>query len=894
MTISWHARSLEEVFRALGTDERGLSRKDAGRRLAEYGKNILPREKPYSKLALFLSQFNTPLIYILLGAVLISLSLKHYSDTIFIAVVLFINTVLGFWQENKAHQTFQSLQKMVRARAHVLRDGNKKEIDGEELVPGDIVLLKSGDKVPADGRIMESRGLKVNESILTGEWMAVEKNPMVLPEDTALPDRQNMIFMGTIVEEGWARTVVVATGKTTETGTVLSLLREAKETKTPLQERMTHLSGLLGVFILISVALITLIGYFKEKSFAEIFLASLALAVSTIPEGLLPAITVILVLGMRRIQKENGLVRKLIAAETLGSVTVIATDKTGTLTQGKMQVSHILTSTHELLHDEKEGFSKVVRESNGMESHIVALKIATLASEAFVENPDAELEKWIIRGRPTEQALLLAGIYAGLDKNELERELPVLDHVSFDANLKYSATLHTVSAKENILYAVGAPEELIGLSVELDIDGRRERLGSSEAKKLFMKLEDMTARGLRVLSCAYRRLPAEKTEYKTLAELVQKLTFVGFIALKDPLRRDAKAAIALTKKAGIRTILVTGDHKLTAKAIAEELGLEVGERDVLEGKDLEAMPDEELEENAKHTVIYARVSPAHKLRIVQALRKNGERVAMVGDGVNDAPALKSAGIGVAVGSGTDVAKEVADLVLLDDSFATIVNAVEQGRIIFDNIRKVLVYLVADDFSELILFLGSMAMGLPLPLLPAQILWINLVEDGVPASALTAEEEVRGVMEEKPRSPEEPIIHTPLRHWMAVVFFITAIAALLTFIVFLRLTGNLEKTRSVVFSLMVLDSLFFAFSTRSFKKSVFRRDIFSNLYLTGAVLLSLLLLFLGIYFPPLQRLLDTRALGPADWGLIAAIAFAEFIVIELTKAKIFRPRLSTRK
>jgi len=885
MRKNWHAISLEKIFAETGSKKDGLTNSEATERLKKFGRNALPQEKPYSKIRLFLNQFNSPLMYILLTTVVISFLLKHYSDSIFIVIVLLINTTVGFYQENKANRSLLALKKMVKMRVKVWRDGHEKEIDSEELVAGDVVLLKSGDKVPADGRIIESKGLKINEASLTGEWMGAKKEPIdILPKETMLSEQTNMVFMGTIVEEGRATIVIVATGINTQIGGIVSLLKTTKESKTPLQKKIVSLSKITGAFILSIIFAIIIIGYFTEKSFADIFVASLALAVSAIPAGLLPAITVILVLAMRRIFKQKGLVRKLAATETLGSVTVICTDKTGTLTEGKMQVSHILTSTRELMSDNINGLAKG-ENANGVESHISALKIATLANDAFVENPESELQEWVVRGRPTEQALLLAGMQSGLSKQELEKQYPALDRISFESDYKFAATYHRKDEKQNMICVVGAPEEIIARSADLDFDGRKEKLGTAEANQLVGKLETLTQKGLRVLACAHKDYDVE-TKYQNPIELVNGLSFVGFIALKDPLRQDAKESIAITKKAGIRTIIVTGDHKLTAKAVAEEIGLETKEENIIEGKELETISDDELKEKSKTISIYARVSPRHKLKIVDALQANGEVVAMLGDGINDAPALKSADIGVAVGSGTDVAKEVADLVLLDNNFKTILKAIEQGRVIFQNIRKVFVYLVADDFSELFLFLGSMAMGFPLPLLPAQILWINLVEDGFPDIALTTEQETKGVMDEKPRNPKEPILNRPLKLWMATVFLITGLAAFLSFFIIWKLTGDISKTRTIVFALMCVDSLTFAFNVRSFRRTVFRRDIFSNRYLVGAVIISMLLLIAAIYVPFLQKILSTQPLGANEWLLIFSLAFAEMTLIALSKKKIF--------
>ncbi len=861
----------------------GLTTSEAERRLKKFGQNVLPQEKPYSKIKLFFRQFNSPLMYILLATVVISFLLKHYSDSIFILVILFVNTMVGFYQENKVNRSLLALKKMVKIQARVLRDGNEKEIDSSQIVAGDIVFLKSGDKAPADGQIIEAKGLKINEASLTGESQAVAKQ--------AGGGKEAIVFMGTIVEEGRAMIAITETGVDTKIGDIVALIKNTKERKTPLQKKIASLSMKVGAFILALIFLIAGIGYFTEKTFADIFVASLALAVSAIPEGLLPAITVILVLGMRRIFKHKGLVRKLSATETLGNVTVICTDKTGTLTEGKMQVSHILTSSKELMGESINGLA-IGEKANGVESHISALKIATLVNEAFVENPEAELQEWIVRGKPTDKALLLAGMQAGLNKKELEKQYPLLDRLAFESEHKFALAYHRKTAKKNMLYAIGAPEEIISRCLYLDVDGKKEKLTAMKADKLIKKIEELTQKGLRVIACSHKDYPAA-AEYKNIIELAENLSLAGFIALKDPLRQDAKESIAITKKAGIRSIIITGDHKLTAKAIAQEIGIEAKDENILEGNDLEIISDEELREKAKYVSIYARVSPRHKLKIIKALQDNGEVVAMIGDGVNDAPALKIADIGVAVGSGTDVAKEAADIVLLDDNFKTIVKAIEQGRVVFENIRKVFAYLVADDFSEIFLFLASMALGLPFPLLPAQILWINLVEDGLPDIALTTEQETKGVMQEKPRDPKEPILNKPLRHWMTAIFLISGLAAFFSFLLFWKISGDLSRARTIVFVLMCVDSLIFSFSVRSFKRPILRKDIFSNRYLLGGVVISFILLLAAIYLPFLQKLLATQPIRLIEWLMVLAISAVEIVLIELFKKKIFTQGLEKK-
>ena len=884
MKNSWHSIPLEEVLRMLLSSEHGLLDEDAPERREKYGFNVLPTKKPYSKLKLLISQFNSPLIFILITVCAISLYLGHYSDAIFVIIVLLINTSVGFYQENKANASLQALRNIVRISARVKRNKNLKEVDSTELVPGDIVYLKAGDKVPADARIIKAHGLHVNEASLTGEWLAVPKVSGELPEETPLADRVNMVFMGTIVEGGSATAVVVGTGLDTSIGGIVSLLEETDERRTPLQKKIAELSRITGLFVVAIIAVIVLLGYLNGKSFADIFITALALVVSAIPEGLLPAITIILVLGMRRIFKENGLVRKLIVTETLGSVTVICTDKTGTLTQAKMQVSHILTGTSELMRNGSEPILSIDRP--GMESHVLALRAAVLSVDAFIENPDDELHEWIVRGSPTERALLVAGTHSGLSKDDLEAEYPRLNKINFNSDAKYSASLHQTQGGKKVLYVLGAPEILADRSQDFLVEGAKENLDSDTHQRLLTKLESLTEKGLRVVACAYREFSENEITEGPLNDYVNNLTLVGYIALKDPLREDAHDSIALTKKAGIRTVLVTGDHRLTAWSIASEVGIIATESMVLEGKDLDMISDEELVERAKTVTIYARVSPEHKLRIVNALQASGEVVAMIGDGVNDAPALKAADVGVAVGSGTDVAKEVADIVLLDDNFRTVVKAIEQGRLAFQNIRKVFVYLVTNDFSELLVFFAAMAFGLPLPLLAAQILWINLVEDGLPDIALTTEQEIEGVMEEKPRAPNEPIVNNNMKKWMIAVPLITGTTAFLLFVFLWNTTGDLSKTQSIIFALMCIDSLLFALSVRSFKRSIFRKDIFSNRFLLGTIVFGLALLVSAIYVPSLQYVLSTVPLALNDWLLIAVLSIFEIVVIEWSKKKIF--------
>lgn len=889
---SWHSLTVAETLARLQSAREGLTAPEAHFRRKKYGANTLPQSRPLSDLRLFAEQFRSPLVAIFFLAGAVSLYLAHYSDAVFITIVLLINTSVGFYQERKANRSLAALKRMVKVSARTLRDGVLREVDAEFLVPGDVVLLRPGDKVPADVRIIESHGLSANESALTGEWVAVPKQVEEVKEEAPIAEQSSVLHMGTVIEEGSGSGVVVETGVRTAFGDIVSLVRETEEHRTPLQQKIATMSRYAGGFVLFVVGIVILLGLVEGRPFGEVFVAALALAVSAIPAGLLPAITVILVLGMRRILRERGLVRRLIANETLGSVTVICTDKTGTLTIGTMQVARILTGSRELLSD---GDNPIVdaRQGNGVESHILALKAAVLTNAGFIEEGGknaAGLAEWIVRGSATEKALLLAGAHAGLFKPALEAMYPRISMRDFDHTSKFAASLHKNVGGGNILFALGAPEEIAQRSVSLYIDGREEPLDSEAYRALAGKLEALTDEGLRVLACA-RRQWKSSSGGRSAVEDPDKLTLLGFIALKDPLRADAHSSIEATKRAGIRPLLITGDHPKTASAIAREVGIDTGHGSVIEGKQLDELSDDALAAALPGITICARVSPHHKLRIVQALQKRREVVAMLGDGVNDAPALKAADVGIAVGSGTDVAKEVADIVLLDDNFKTVLHAIREGRIIFDNIRKVFVYLMADDFAELFIFVAALLLGFPVPLLAAQILWINLVEDGLPDIALTTEHSEDGVMERPPRSPDEPILSPALARWMAVIFAVSGMAALFTFSLPLLLGGEVEGARTLAFALMSVDSLVFALCVRSFEQSIFRKDIFSNVLLDGAIAIGALLIIAGVYAPPLQALLSTVPLGWLDWCFILVVSLLEIVLIEIAKRHFLGKRSS---
>ncbi|MDI6883170.1 MAG: HAD-IC family P-type ATPase [Patescibacteria group bacterium] len=854
--ILWHNLETKEVAKLQRTNlNEGLSEKEIKSRQKKFGQNKLPEEKPLPRVKIFLSQFKSPLIYILMIAGTITLFLEDYPDAIVIFAAVFLNIIIGFFQENKASQTLRALKKVVKQESEVLREGNLKVVDSTELVPGDLIILKPGDKVPADGKIIESQNLKINEMALTGEWLSAKKSPEVLPIDTPLADRDNMVYRDCLVEEGKGKAIVTETGVRTEIGKIAQIIKEVREEKTPYQKKVIHLSKIIGILIVFISLLIFILGIAAGRDFLQMFLTAVAVAVAAIPEGLPVAITVILALGMQRILRKQGLVRKMIAAETLGSTSIIATDKTATLTQGKMKVSQILGDK------------------------FLTLKAAVLTSEAFIGNPQEPKEKWIIRGRPTDKALLEAGIEIGIDQKK-EYEKKKIAEMPFNPINKFSAALYEEDGKKN-LYICGAPEKILGLSL----------LKKGEKEELEKKLDKLAKKGLRIVACGYKKfanLPQYATNKifeKIRGEFVhiRDLNFLGFITLKDPIRKETKEAIKICRQAGMKPIIVTGDHKLTAKAVAIELGLKIKEKDILEGRDLDKLSAQEFEKILPQIQIYSRVEPRHKIRIISAWQEKGEVVAMTGDGVNDAPALKKADIGVALGSGTEVAKETSDLILLNDSFSIIVAAIEEGRVIIDNIRKTVTLLVSQCFSEIILIGVSILVRLPLPILPTQILWENLIEGSPQGISLAFEPKEKGIMERrKPEGKKSPLLTEIIK---TIIFGFGIITGFILFGLFLYLlkTGfPLVKIRTIIFAALSIDTLFYAFSCKNLKQNIWRYNLFSNLYLILCQAFSLFMLLIAIYLPPFQILLKTVPLNFFDWQLILGLGFLNIILIEAIK------------
>jgi Ca2+-transporting ATPase len=859
----WHNITIEKIVKLLKSDiENGLNDEEIISRQERFGKNKLPQEKPLSKFKIFLEQFKSPMVYILLLAGIVTLLLKEYTDFIVISVAVVLNTIIGYIQESKSSKALSELKKVLSIKSIVIRNGQEKEILSENLVPGDIVILRPGDKVSADGRIIESHDLKINEAALTGEWLAASKNNKILSIDTPLADRDNQVYMGTVVEEGSAKIIIIGTGIETEIGHITKLVKDTKEEKTPYQKKLANFSKILGLVITSICLIIFIEGILTGGKFIEIFTTAVAVAVASIPEGLPMAMTVILALGMQKILKKKGLVRKLSAAETLGSTSIIATDKTGTLTQGIMTLAGIFT-----LDNKEESNREVLRE-------------VILNCEAFIKNPNDKEENWEAGGNFTERALVLAGAKNGFLKNKLEEIEPEIDKIIFSSKYKYSVSLRQRNNDYKI-YIKGAPEIILSKSKYIRINNKNINLDEQRHSLLISKYEELASKGYRILAVATKNI--NKADDFKIDNEIKDLIFTGFVFLEDPIREEVKNAIQTCYKAGMKPIIITGDHRLTAKAVASQLGFKVEDKNILEGKELEKMSEKEFAKILKNIQIYARVEPKHKLRIIKAWQKRGEVIAMTGDGINDAPALKQADIGVALGSGTEVAKEVSDLVLLSDDFSIIVAAVEEGRAILDNIRKVITYLLSDSFTEIILISISLLAGFPLPITAVQILWINLIEDGLPNIALAFEPKEKDLMDQKPQKRNVPLLTKEMK---VIIFIIGIVTDIFLLLIFFWLNNynshDLQYIRTIIFACLAIDSIFYVFCCKSLRQNIWHINIFNNKLLLISALIGFVGIVAAIYVPFLNTLLGTVSLHLSAWYIILGVAVLNIVLIETAK------------
>jgi Ca2+-transporting ATPase len=891
----YHTLQALEVVRSLGSSENGLTLQEAETRLERFGLNELREERKITALGIFARQFSSFLTAILIAAGAISFLLGENVDAIAIASIVVLNAILGFIQEYRAERALEALKELAAPHARVLREGQVTIIEAKEVVPGDLILLEAGDQIPADGRFLQVVNLKADESPLTGESVPSVKFVEALPEETPLADRENMAYSGTAVTYGRGKAVVVATAMDTEFGKIAQHIQKAGEEMTPLQLRLKSLGMMLGGLALLVCAVLFAIQVFGGHPILESFMMAVALAVSAVPEGLPAVVTVTLALGVRKMSSRNAIVRRLASVETLGSTTVICTDKTGTLTKDEMTVKRIYAGDrfYETTGTGYEPRGEFLENGRPIDPHeqdhlALLLRIGTLCSYASLQKGSG----WSVVGDPTEGALLTLAAKGAIWKGELSEEYPLVGEIPFDSARKRMTTVHE-HAGQRLAYVKGAPEVLLQLSRFLHRDGSIQELCRADRENVLSIVRDMAAGGLRVLAFAYREVPPETNT--SPEQMERDLTFVGVVGMMDPPREEVREAIATCRSAGIRTVMITGDHGLTARAIAQDIGLLGDEGRVITGPELDKISDEELEREVEDIVVCARSSPEHKVRMLEALKKRGHVVAMTGDGVNDAPALKQADIGISMGiTGTEVTKQAADMVLADDNFATIVRAIEEGRGIYDNIRKFVRLLLSTNLDEILLIATATLLRLPLPMLPIQILWVNIVSDGLPALALSFDPHDEDIMERRPRSPREGIFHGMLLFILAaaVIDFVAETLLLL----YWRNTGfvTVDRIRTMILTSTILFELFFVFNCRSETHSVFRSNPLQNRLLLLAVILSLILQLMVIYLPFLQVMFKTVPLNARDWLIILAISASGLLVLPEVFMRPSRASSSNRK
>jgi magnesium-transporting ATPase (P-type) len=878
----WHALPPDVVLARLEVDDAaGLAEEEATRRRDRHGPNELGEDEPPGNLEILLRQFASPLIYILLVAAVVTVAIAEYIDTGVILAVLVLNAAVGFVQERKADRSVRALMELAAPTSRVLREGREVDLDSRELVPGDVVLVESGTRVPADLRMVTTTALQVDESLLTGESMPATKRPEAVAEDAGAADRTCIGHMGSVVSSGRGKGVVVATGLETELGKIAERIRSAEEPETPLTRRMNRFANLIAVAVGSTAILTFGLGLLVGESPSEIFLTAVALAVAIVPEGLPVALTVAMALGVHRMAQRNAIIRTLPAVETLGSTNTIGSDKTGTLTQNRMTVQHLWAAgtVHGFDPEDLDDGEGLLDEGSASADGDDALSLTLLAG---VLTNEAELvsggEDPVTRGDPTEAALLVAASRSGIDPAAARDSMPLVVEVPFEPDLRYSLCVRERDDQQ-VMFVKGAPERIVELSSAVRGAGGEEPLDHDEVMDAAHAL---AARGLRVLAMAYRPLsePVDAEEPPEPGDLV----LLGLQGMLDPPRHGVREAVAACNAAGVRVLMITGDHAATARAIALELGL-IKSRDaeVLTGHDLEHMDEEELAERVRTVQVYARVSPDHKYRIVEALRANGDVTAVTGDGVNDGPALKAADIGVAMGkSGTDVAREASDMVLADDNFVSIVGAVEEGRVVFSNIRKVTFFLLSTGAAAIVAVLYSLVAGIPLPFLPAQLLWLNVVTNGLQDVALAFEPGEKGVLDRPPRRRDEPVVSRLLWERTAFTGLTMATGALVLFQWALDEGLSLDGARTVALTTMVIYMAFHVYNARSERQSLFRMNPLGNPFLLASTVGALLIHALALHWGPTQFVLRVEPLDASTWLRMIAVASSVVLVSELHK------------
>jgi len=881
MAGAWHAQTAEDVlteFKVAVSD--GLPIKEVLARERQYGKNTFVRTPPPTIISRILGQLKSPLALILVVACAITIGLGELVDAGVIALALLVNTFIGVLQEGRADKAFEALLSKQTHSAVVRRGGAKLVVRAEELVPGDIVILEAGQTVPADIRLLNTQGLELNEASLTGEWAGIAKDVEVLPEETPLPKRHNMAWMGSLITTGAATGVVVATGHDTYFGDIATHLGKEEEVITPIQKNIRHLARFVAILVTVVTALIFVLGIAYGQTFTTMLLIAVAVAVSVVPEGLPAAVTIVLAIGMEKLSQRGGLVRNLRAAETLGSTTVILTDKTGTLTQAALALSGVYVPQWVLGNAAaKRGAERDVLET---------LRMAMRASDAFVEKSGDKLE---VRGRPVERALVSAGLFYGALPTDDGFE-PV-GSIPFESSVRLSFGLFKKARRKmQQLSFAGAPENVLAHATKMLKNGRSVRMTKKDKEGLTRFLERETKKGLRVIGVGYRDVQsmplspvADDVKGK---DLIQGAVFAGFVSFTDPVRPDAQESIAHAKGAGIRVIMLTGDNPETARAVALAVGIARPRSKVLLGSDIEALSDGELRDILSHVDVFARVLPTQKRRIARVLKESGHRVAMTGDGVNDAPALRRADIGIALGSGTEVAREAADLVLLDDNFSVIVAAIEEGRRIIDNLKRIVTHLLSTSFHEVFIITTAVLFGFPLPVLAVQILWVNIIEEGMLNFGFAFEPAEKDVMRRDPAGVEtQSVLTKKIRNVILIAGTITGIFSTLLYLGMLGLNIPIESIRTIIFIMLTLDALLFAVSLKRLSEPFWHGNFLNNKYLLGALGISTFLLALTLSLPALRALLSLVIVPWPAVLVLCGVGVFNILTIEGTKWFIFR-------
>ena len=880
--------SKKDLLEKIGVDQKtGLSSSEAKTRLEKYGPNSIESSNKKSMLQKILDQIIDPMVILLIVASIISAFTGDKVEAIIIIAIVVVNAIMSIYQEGQAEDSVAALQKMSSPEATVLRDGKRGKVKAEELVPGDIVILETGDIIPADIRLLDSRNLKIDESSLTGESVAVEKDAEEeYNEEVGIGDRKNSAYSSSIVTYGHGEGVVTSTGSESEIGKIATSLDSVEEKQTPLQKQLNELSKKLAILVIVVCALVFVVGYFRSNmTLLENFMVAVSLAVAAIPEGLTAVVTIVLSIGMNRMVEKKAIVKNLVSVETLGSTTAICSDKTGTLTQNEMTITKVFTDFKEFDVD-GSGYApegKISHEGEVIDSHDQIELLMTIASLSNDANLIERSGTYEITGDPTEGAMLTLSEKWGIVQEDLNEAHPRIDEIPFDSDRKMMTTFHKI---EDSFYAMtkGAPDIIIKNSSKIMIDGKLEDFTEDKKNKVLEENTKLAKQALRVMAYAFKPYETLEGEELTTENIEREMVFVGLTGMIDPPRPEAKAAVEECHRSGIDVIMITGDYFETALAIAKDLGIAQREDQAMQGSELNGKSEEEIREIVKTKRIFARVSPQNKVQLVNALQANGNIVAMTGDGVNDAPAIKNADIGVSMGiTGTDVAKDTADMILVDDNFATIVNAVEEGRVIFSNIKKFVSFLLSCNIAEVLIVFLSILFGLPSPLTPIQLLWLNLVTDAFPALALGVEPAEADIMERPPRDPHQGILSGETGRGVIFQSIAITIAVLASYVIGLKyiFPGNIEGAHTMVFATLITSELLRAFSVRSEKYTLKELGWFSNKNLVKANLLSFALLLLVMYIPVLRNLFELELIT-WQWGVILILSLLPLLIGEIRK------------